>query len=354
MSILGLFVDDSLLLNPPGVGQAYADWLFSKDALGKDLEVGSCKPLSNFLRMKYVVEWTPTRRRIHMSQPIHTAAILERTQMKDCNPNQAPGPHKFIWTVQDLASEEDLVDLQATGLTSDVYRSIIQAINHITVHTRPDLKFVQSKLAKYMRNPGPNHWTALKHTLRYIKGTENCGLLYEWVINRKIVGLVGWSDSSHQDCPDTSRSTLGWVLYHNDCMISYYSKLGLAVDACINHSELHAALLLLKEITWIRNILTEINQAASKSSVSLPPTPLFVDNTGTESLFEEGIQHNANKTLRKVIHHGREIIQSGIAVICRTPGPGNYADPMTKTKAGPAYTQIRHNLGMSDSPLTSE
>ena len=346
-SVLGLYVDDSILLPPPGAGFEYAQWLFGPLALGKDLKVGACKPLHNFLRMKYTIDWGPTRRRIHISQPIHTEALLERAGMLKCNPNQAPGQHKFVWTCQDLASEEQIEELKDLGQTSDNYRSLIQSMNHITVYTRPDLKYIQSKLAKFMRNPGPNHWSALKHALRYVKGTETEGLMYEWVLNRVDVGLVGWSDSSHQDCPDTSKSTLGWLLYYNDNLISYYSKLGLYVDACINHSELHAALLLLKEIIWIRALLDEI----IPTSRPRPPVPLFVDNTGAESLFQDGIQHNANKTLRKVIHHGREIIQNNVASISRTPGPANYADCMTKVKPGTAYPQIRRNLGMSACPL---
>ena len=121
------------------------------------------------------------------------------------------------------------------------------------------------------------------------------------------------------------------------------------VDACINHSEHHAALLLLKEIIWIRELLIEL----VPTSQPLLPTPLFVDNKGAESLFEIGIQHTANKTIRKVIHHGREIIENKIAVICRTPGTGNFSDCMTKASPGTKYQQIRQNLAMSPCPMPS-
>ena len=64
-------------------------------------------------------------------------------------------------------------------------------MNHITVYTKPDLKYVQSKLAKFMRNPGPNHWSALKHALRYVKGTETEGRMNGCSIVLMLASLDG-------------------------------------------------------------------------------------------------------------------------------------------------------------------
>ena len=89
--------------------------------------------------------------------------------------------------------------------TSDLYRSLVQSLNYIVVYTRPDMKFTQGKVAKYMADPGPVHWTALKHYIRYLAGTPGHGLLYSWHRstdpNQTQDDHVVHSDSSHQDCP---------------------------------------------------------------------------------------------------------------------------------------------------------
>src|SRR6185437_13924605 len=45
------------------------------------------------------------------------------------------------------------------------YRSLIALANFISCWTRPDITFTVNKLCKYMSNPGPSHWSALKHLL---------------------------------------------------------------------------------------------------------------------------------------------------------------------------------------------
>ena len=44
--------------------------------------------------------------------------------------------------------------------------------------TWPDISWIFSKVAQYMQNPTKWHWTAVKHVLRYIKGTLDHTLSY--------------------------------------------------------------------------------------------------------------------------------------------------------------------------------
>ena len=68
-----------------------------------------------------------------------------------------------------------------------------------------------SILARFMKNPQKEHWTAIKDLLRYLKGSINRGLLYEssrltlddeWT-------LTLWVD--YVTCPDTRRSRAGFL-----------------------------------------------------------------------------------------------------------------------------------------------
>jgi hypothetical protein len=90
-----------------------------------------------------------------------------------------------------------------------------------------------------MSNPGVAHWQALKHLLRYLKGTTRVGLSYNFGQNQ--LGLHGFTDASHADCPDTSKSTIAYVFFYGGAILSWFSKLHTFVTTCTNHSE-YAAL----------------------------------------------------------------------------------------------------------------
>jgi len=350
-SLIGVYVDDLILAAP---SHAYATMIFDKNHLAQGLTLGKWSPLRNFLRMTYHIVWTDTERSVHVSQPMHSRTALERYGLADCNAAKAAGQHKFVWTKRDCPTVEEKHLLASEGLTSDLYRQVVMSTNYIAVHTRPDLKFVQGKLAKYCANPGRLHFSALKHFLRYIAGTIGHGLLFKWTSvadpecsKRE---LVAWSDSSHQDCPDTSRSTLAYLVQYNGNTLSYYSKLGNTVDACINHSELHACLLCIKEVVWLRNLLAEV----TATDLPAPATPLFVDNTGVESMMKNAIQHHANKIIRKAMHAGKEFCDRGDVLISRTPGDVNPSNALTKMEPSTAWPQQNADLGVSAAPVTSK
>ena len=117
--------------------------------------------------------------------------------------------------------------------------------NYLTVMTRPDLRFINGKVAKYNANPGVPHFTAKKHMLRFIKGTVDYGIEFNWTAEDKPkedgpLTIEAWSDSSFADDVDTAKSTIGHVIKVNGATITASSKLSSRVDSCVNHSELRA------------------------------------------------------------------------------------------------------------------
>ncbi len=62
--------------------------------------------------------------------------------------------------------------------------------------TRSDIAQVVAYLARFNSNPGPKHWAAVKHLLRYLKGTLEHKLHYS--------GELG---SRHVHAPTPTRLT---------------------------------------------------------------------------------------------------------------------------------------------------
>ena len=50
------------------------------------------------------------------------------------------------------------------------YRSAVGALNWAVVGTRPDIAYAVGAASRFLENPGPEHWSAVKRIFRYLKG----------------------------------------------------------------------------------------------------------------------------------------------------------------------------------------
>ena len=56
-----------------------------------------------------------------------------------------------------------------------LYRSVVGALEYATV-TRPEISYCVNKAYQFMAKPLESHWKAVKHILRYLRGTLHHGL----------------------------------------------------------------------------------------------------------------------------------------------------------------------------------
>ena len=64
-------------------------------------------------------------------------------------------------------------------LGSYPYQNSIWALLFLAVTTRPDIAYTVNYSSKFNNNYGPEYWKALKRVMHYLKGTLECGLLYD-------------------------------------------------------------------------------------------------------------------------------------------------------------------------------
>jgi len=58
------------------------------------------------------------------------------------------------------------------------YQAVTGFLQYLAQWTRPDLYFVCCQLAKHLKNPGAVHRAAVKHVLRYLRGTSAQAMTY--------------------------------------------------------------------------------------------------------------------------------------------------------------------------------
>jgi hypothetical protein len=72
-----------------------------------------------------------------------------------------------------------------------------------------------------MHSPRSLHWAAVKHILRYLKGTIDHGLSIQ---PSSSVTINAYADSDWAGCLDDRKSTTGYLIFLGSNLISWISK----------------------------------------------------------------------------------------------------------------------------------
>ena len=98
------------------------------------------------------------------------------------------------------------------------FRSLAGALQYLTF-TRPDISYAVQQICLHKHDPREPHLTALKRTLRYLRGTLDFGLLL--LLRRSAsTDLAVYTDADWAGCPDTRHSTSGYTIFLGDNLIS--------------------------------------------------------------------------------------------------------------------------------------
>ena len=135
------------------------------------------------------------------------------------------------------------------------FREVVGGLLYLAVCTRPDIAQAVGVVARYFNAPTGVHWTALRHILRYIKGTVDMGIIY----SASEPGMTGYSDADYAGDIDTRRSTTGYAFMMNGGAVSWSSRLQDTVVASTDEPEYMAAAAAVKEALWIRKLLPEMD-----------------------------------------------------------------------------------------------
>jgi hypothetical protein len=89
------------------------------------------------------------------------------------------------------------------------------------IHTYLDISFVVGLVARYMQTPHERHWKATKMIVRYIQGTIQFMIYYNWRGTRL---LVGFTDSNWVGGPNDWKYTVGYVFSVSSRFFSWDCK----------------------------------------------------------------------------------------------------------------------------------
>jgi hypothetical protein len=97
---------------------------------------------------------------------------------------------------------------------------LVDALQYLSF-TRPDVAYVVQQVCLYMHDPHEPHLNAVKRILRYLCDTIDYGLQLH---RSSPTSLTAYTDADWAGCPDTRKSTSGYVVFIGDNLVSWSSK----------------------------------------------------------------------------------------------------------------------------------
>lgn len=165
MLFIGIYVDDLMIFdNDPKLRSQIKSHLMAKFEM-KDLGVA-----------KYCIGIHITRNRhngtISLDQKGYIDVILKRFNMDTCNPVSTP----MDVSVKLTKEMSPKTDAEREQMESIPFQEAVGCILYLAQSTRPDISYAINNISRFNNQPGPQHWAAIKHLLRYLNGTSSLKL----------------------------------------------------------------------------------------------------------------------------------------------------------------------------------
>ena len=220
------------------------------------------------------------------------------------------------------------------------YASAVGSLMYAMLCTRLDICYAVGMVSRFQSNPGPDHWTAVKNILKYLRRTRNYMLVFSGIDLK----MTGYTDSDFQADRDSRRSTSGSVFTLNGGSVVWRSIKQSCIADSTMEAEYVAACEAAKEAVWLRKFLIDLEVVPDAAQ----PMTLYCDNSGAVANSKEPRSHKRSKHIERRYHLIREIVARGDVEVKQISTHDNIADPFTKTLSIRVFEKHLEGLGIKD------
>ena len=160
------------------------------------------------------------------------------------------------------------------------------------------------QLTRAMSNPKDEHVVAAKRVLRYLEGTPDLCVRYS-----KDFTLHGYSDASHSDDPNNSRSVSGYLYMFAGGPVTWSSKKQPVVALSSCESEYIALAYASQEAVYLSDLLSELTFPQFSS------VQMYEDNMGALQLSGTTAFSSRTKHICTRYHFLRELVASDKIIV---------------------------------------
>ena len=267
-----------------------------------------------------------------------------------------PAPIDYVFSKANRpkdAEEEQIIKTKYPGLSM---ASAVSSLLYVALNTRSDILWIVNKLAKSCTSPGMKDFDALMHLFGYLRRYPDLAIKYyakvedspihDILIRNKLTNteIVGFTDSSWQDCPDTGRSTCGFKIFICGGIVEAQSTMPVPVALSSAEAEYMGACNCGAMICHFRDLLYDLeylgsNEYDNDGLYGTTPSILLVDNQATVQMAKNYRVTAKNRHIARRWHFVRQG-EGKLFTLSWIPGVDELADDMTKTQ--PAHKSKIH------------
>lgn len=173
---------------------------------------------------------------------------------------------------------------------------------------------------------------AVKRSLRYLKGTIDCGLWYPYNndFNLKVFIDVDWAGNV-----DDWKSTTGGVFFLSGRLVSWMSKKQSCISQSTTEAEYVSAFMNFTQTIWMKHVLSGFKVPVSE------PVSIFFDNTSAINISKNLVFHARTKHFELKYHFLREKVHNKEVVLEHVSNKEQLADIFTKPLPKATFTYLR-------------
>ena len=241
------------------------------------------------------------------------------------------------------------------------YSSVVGMLMYLMRHTRPELAFAVSQVARFTHNPKRSHELALERIGLYLMNTINEGVIMnplvedgnllldiDAYVDADFAGLYG---KERTEDPSCAKSRTGYVICIAGCPIVWSSKLQPDIALSTMQSEYHALSMCMRDLIPMIELVKCMAEGVGlpQDQVTRIKTTVWEDNIGALTLANLDAGHSTSRSRHYLIryHWFRSHLKvSGMnkVLIEKIDTKEQLGDLFTKPLTRVTFELLRHKL----------
>ena len=235
------------------------------------------------------------------------------------------------------------------------YPAVVGMLLYLSGHSRPDIAFAVSQVARYTFKPTRKHEQALVRIGRYLKGTLGRGMIMEPTDTPRVdcypdadfAGLYGHENSQDPHC---ARSRTGYVISAFGCPVVWRSSLQSAIALSTMEAEYVALSTACKDLIPVVGMVRDLSEAVGMDSSFNAKLHIKIheDNVGALTLarLEPARMTPRSKHYAIKYHWFREYVSDPVnkVSLVKVDSKNQLGDIFTKGLAAPTFEHLRRLL----------
>ena len=246
------------------------------NSLKKDIDISDLGPASTFLGIE--IQRDRQKRLISLSQSSYSKRLLDKFG------------YKLLETIKALISISNKIAPNYEDTSIDIvkdYQQQIDSIIYLITKTRPNLAYLVGLYARFMSNPGLEHFKALEKIQKYLIHTWNFALVYQ----SPPQGVTTYCDVDQGGDLATRRSTIGYFCTYRGGAIAWNLRLQRTVTLSSYEAEFIALKEAIKEQLFIKSILSELQHLIGDTTAET----VYTDSKSAIDLAKDPLHHHRTK-----------------------------------------------------------